>query len=285
MAGHGFVEVRSYPFGSAAALDDLGLAPDDERRRALRLANPLSDEDPLLRTTLLPGLLATTRRNVGRGCPDLAVFESGRVLPATRRRAGRAAAAGRRAPDRGRARCAGLGAARTSRYTSPWYSPALGRPAGGGGRAVAAQWADAVDLKVLAGALDVQSASGPRTWPRGTGSVRPRSWWGTTGGSRVRGECIHGSVRPWVCRIAPARRRSRCHVLTTHRAPLDRVPVVSAYPGGHPGVALVVAGSVPAAEVQDALTAGAGPLLESIRLFDVFEGEQSAPGRSRSRSP
>ena len=44
----------------------------------LRLANPLSDEEPELRTSLLPGLLATLRRNVGRGFDDVALFESGR---------------------------------------------------------------------------------------------------------------------------------------------------------------------------------------------------------------
>ena len=57
----------------------MGLASDDDRRQALVLANPLSDEEPELRTTLLPGLFATARRNVGRGTDDLALFEMGLV--------------------------------------------------------------------------------------------------------------------------------------------------------------------------------------------------------------
>jgi phenylalanyl-tRNA synthetase beta chain len=80
VAAAGYVEAPSYPFIGPRDLDALGLATDDPRRRALRLANPLSDEEPYLRTTLLPGLLATLRRNVGRGFTDVALFESGLVF-------------------------------------------------------------------------------------------------------------------------------------------------------------------------------------------------------------
>src|SRR5690606_21353229 len=52
---------------------------DDSRRRAVRLANPLADTHPELRTNLLVTLLETARRNVGRGQQDLALFETGLV--------------------------------------------------------------------------------------------------------------------------------------------------------------------------------------------------------------
>ena len=65
----------------------------------MRLANPLSDEEPLLRTTLLPGLLAALRRNVGRGTTDVALFEVGSVYrPGPRPAAAGPAAAGRPPP-------------------------------------------------------------------------------------------------------------------------------------------------------------------------------------------
>ncbi len=57
LADAGYVEAPSYPFIGPADLDALGLGADDPRRRTLRLANPISDEQPDLRTTLLPGLL------------------------------------------------------------------------------------------------------------------------------------------------------------------------------------------------------------------------------------
>ncbi|MFN8170024.1 MAG: phenylalanine--tRNA ligase subunit beta, partial [Candidatus Nanopelagicales bacterium] len=80
LAGAGYVEALSYPFVGEAELDALALPADDPRRDLLLLANPLSDEQPGMRTTLLPGLLATLRRNVGRGTTDVAVFESGAVV-------------------------------------------------------------------------------------------------------------------------------------------------------------------------------------------------------------
>ena len=62
----GYVEALAYPFVGEPDSTGLGLAADDERRATLRIANPLSDEEPLLRTTLLPGLLRTLARNVSR---------------------------------------------------------------------------------------------------------------------------------------------------------------------------------------------------------------------------
>ncbi|HEY9378962.1 MAG TPA: phenylalanine--tRNA ligase subunit beta, partial [Jiangellaceae bacterium] len=80
IASAGYVEAPSYPFIGPRDFEALGLAADDPRRQALRLANPLSDAEPLLRTTLLPGLLTTLKRNVGRGFTDVALFESGLVF-------------------------------------------------------------------------------------------------------------------------------------------------------------------------------------------------------------
>ncbi|WP_188037680.1 phenylalanine--tRNA ligase subunit beta, partial [Actinotalea sp. JY-7885] len=83
LAAAGFVETLSYPFVGAHQHDELALPADDERRRGLRLVNPLSDEQPELRTSLLVTLLDTARRNVSRGTTDLALSEIGLVtLPA-----------------------------------------------------------------------------------------------------------------------------------------------------------------------------------------------------------
>jgi phenylalanyl-tRNA synthetase beta chain len=85
LAEAGYVEVLSYPFVAPGIADALGLPADDPRRHAVRLANPLSTEEPLMRTTLLPPLLATLRRNIGRGQRDVALYELGLVfLPSPR---------------------------------------------------------------------------------------------------------------------------------------------------------------------------------------------------------
>ena len=56
-------------------------------------------------------------------------------------------------------------------------------------------------------------------------------------------------------------------------------PPISPYPVATVDVALVADGSVPAAEVELALRNGAGDLLESVRLFDVYTGVQVGEGR------
>jgi phenylalanyl-tRNA synthetase beta chain len=80
LAGMGVTEVQTLPFLSQADLDRLGLPAGDPRRRTLRLANPLSEEAPELRTTLLPGLAEVARRNLARGLDGVAVHELGAVF-------------------------------------------------------------------------------------------------------------------------------------------------------------------------------------------------------------
>ena len=56
-------------------------------------------------------------------------------------------------------------------------------------------------------------------------------------------------------------------------------PKISPFPAVLQDVAVVVAEEIPAADVEEALRAGGGELLEDIRLFDVFEGAQVGEGR------
>src|SRR4029079_2901294 len=65
MAAAGYIEVLSYPFVAPDVHDAFGLGADDPRRGALRLVNPISEDEPELRTSVLPGLLATALRNIG----------------------------------------------------------------------------------------------------------------------------------------------------------------------------------------------------------------------------
>src|SRR4029077_3274921 len=81
LAESGFVEILSSPFGSRSDADLLGLPPEDMRRPAVVVANPLSEDEPLMRTTLLPGLFRVLARNIGRGFADTALFELGLVFP------------------------------------------------------------------------------------------------------------------------------------------------------------------------------------------------------------
>jgi len=78
--GQGFTEVLNYSFISPQSADVLALPETDERRRFVRIANPLTEDQAVMRSTLLYGLLDTMRRNVNAGSPDLKLFELGKIF-------------------------------------------------------------------------------------------------------------------------------------------------------------------------------------------------------------
>ena len=279
LAHAGYVETPCYPFIGAADLDGLGLAPDDDRRNALRLANPLSDSEPLLRTTLLPGLLAALRRNVGRGTVNVALFEVG---PVVRPGPGTLPIAPRPSVDRRptEEEIAGLDAALPAqprrvavvltgeRERAGWWGP---------GRATT--WSDAVEAARLVAqearvAVEV-SKDEHAPWHPGRCAVLRRD--GTVVGHA--GE-LHPRV---VAALGLPERTSAMELdLDLLGAVTDPVPAprLSTYPPATQDVALIVDATVPAAEVEAALRDGAGELLESVRLFDVYRGPQVGEGKA-----
>ena len=93
-----------------------------------------------------------------------------------------------------------------------------------------------------------------------------------------------GEVAPKACETAGLPKRTAVMELDLGALIAAAVEVVTAtpistYPVAKEDVALVVASDVPAAAVEAALVSGAGPLLESVRLFDVYAGEQVGEGR------
>ena len=74
LAAAGLTEVLSYPFVAQADNDRWG-SPEGARVPSIRLANPISEAQPLLRVSILPGLLEVLKRNHSRGFRDLALYE------------------------------------------------------------------------------------------------------------------------------------------------------------------------------------------------------------------
>ncbi|MDO5495786.1 MAG: phenylalanine--tRNA ligase subunit beta, partial [bacterium] len=148
LAEHGLHEVLSYPF-VGDSYDRLGVPGDDPRRTMIRLANPIADDSPYLRSTLLAALVDTARRNVGRGNP-LAVVEAGMVT-----RAASAPGISPLPPVALRPADDVLVTIRESVPSQPWHVAAIaaGPLAAGGalGSARAVDWADAIELARLVG--------------------------------------------------------------------------------------------------------------------------------------
>ena len=76
----GFWEVINYSFISPQMLQDLKLPLQDNRAQALRIHNPLSEDQSIMRPTLIPGLLQVARTNAHRQNFNLKIFELGRVF-------------------------------------------------------------------------------------------------------------------------------------------------------------------------------------------------------------
>ncbi|MGB5984851.1 MAG: phenylalanine--tRNA ligase subunit beta, partial [Desulfobacterales bacterium] len=85
MTGLGFSEAITYSFTRGQAPDQLNLAPEDRRRRTVSLLNPLSEEQSVMRTSLLPGLLEATALNISRQSRNLKLFEIGNTFIARKR--------------------------------------------------------------------------------------------------------------------------------------------------------------------------------------------------------
>ncbi|MCX5383478.1 phenylalanine--tRNA ligase subunit beta [Streptomyces sp. NBC_00083] len=282
LAGAGFTEAPSYPFVAESVFDQLGLDADDANRAVVKLVNPLSDEEPALRTTLLPGLLATLRRNAGRGSHDLALFETGLVFhPSPTPGVAARLPVDRRPTDE---EIAALDAVLPvqPRHVGAVLAGAR-EQAGWWGRGRPADWADAVEaartVAAEAGlelAVD-QGQYGP--WHPGRCAelyVFPE------GVKTLVGHA--GELHPRVVKAfgLPARSCAMeldLDVLERAAEGVVQAPSISTFPVATQDVALVVDARVPAAAVENALRAGAGELLESIRLFDVYSGEQTGEGK------
>ncbi len=277
VAAAGFTEVLSYPFVAPAVHDALGLPPDDPRYDALRLVNPLSEAEPELRTSLLPGLLAAVQRNLGRGNRDLALFESGLVflrdpdappppdLTVLRRPTeDEVAQLYAAVPPQPRRTAAVLCGARR---VKTWQEAE--RPA---------DWSDAVDFaRVVARAAGAEltvRAAERAPWHPGRCAELVL-------GDRAIGYA--GELHPRVVAALDLPERT-CAVeldLDAFPAPQPaRAPRISTYPPVLLDLALVVDEAVPAAAVLHAVRDAAGPLLESVRLFDVYQDVQRL-GRGR----
>jgi phenylalanyl-tRNA synthetase beta chain len=93
-----------------------------------------------------------------------------------------------------------------------------------------------------------------------------------------------GELHPRVCRAygVPARTAYAeldLDVLLAHAPVVRPAPDFSTMPVAKADIALVVDATVPAGDVEAVLRAGAGELLESIRLFDVYTGDPVPAGR------
>ncbi|MDL9948309.1 phenylalanine--tRNA ligase subunit beta [Gordonia sp. ABSL11-1] len=275
LALDGYVEVLPYPFMPAGVFDIWDLPADDERRRTVAVLNPLESERPELNTTLLPGLLEMAARNIARGQRDLSLFTIGQIVLAGDQVTSVGALDVTRRPSDEEIAALDVSLPRQPLHVAVVLT-GLRDPAGPWGPGRAADHVDAFEAARAIGrasGVDVELiADDHRPWHPGR-CARVVVEGATVGHA--------GELHPAVLERAGLPKRLCAVEIDIDAVPLEQrlpAPRVSPFPAVLQDVAVVVADTVAAAEVEAALRAGAGELLESIDLFDVFTGDQVGAG-------
>lgn len=268
LAAQGFVEVANFPFVNQREMELFNFTGD--RAKAFRIANPISDEYPLLRTHLSPGLLRAASRNLARGEKSVALFESGlifrnlRTLPARKE------------------------IETTSRPSSkeiehiyesvPFQSMHLAAVVAGEieisgwwGKGRIATWEDAIELTAkllteITEEFEIVSADLSPWHP------------GRCAEFRVNGKPVAhaGEIHPRITSELNLPSRSIYFGLVLdaldEKKPIAAKPI-NPLPATTQDISMFVSSSVSAASVAAALREGAGEFLETVELFDRYQKE------------
>lgn len=279
LAGQGLSEIWSAPFVGDARHTALGWDADQARAMTVRLANPLSDEQPLMRISVLSTMVDALVRNIARGSRDVGLFEIGLVVARTGPQLvaptesvgvhpSSETLAAIHAAIPPQPRHLGILLA-GERDRSGWW---------GAGRRV-----DAGD--VIALVSSVAEALGVAVVMEAADDVMPFHPGRCAAVSLSSGALLGhaGELHPKVVAALGLPPR-------TVAAEIDLDQLIAAggsvqaqtvvtSPVAYSDVALVVDESVTAAALEAALRSGAGETLETVGLFDVYRGDQVGPGK------
>jgi phenylalanyl-tRNA synthetase beta chain len=267
----GFDQIVSWSFTDPGEAARLRMPADDLRAKPVRLANPLSEDQSEMRTTLLGSLLDSAARNAARGAERLALHELGSVYldePAT---------------DEGGPLAGDFPGERAAPVHEPLRigAIALGSLQPDSWRS-AAQSADFFALKgvaeALAGQLRVELSFAPGEQP----FLHPGRAAAVSVGGVVAGWL--GEVHPLVCRAwdvpaAVALELDAAPLFAASTAGEERYEDVTTFPAALRDIAVVLPDEVPAERLRAVVLAAGGELLRSARVFDLYEGEQLGEGR------
>jgi phenylalanyl-tRNA synthetase beta chain len=265
----GFDEIVGWSFTDPGEAGRLRIPADDPRATAVPLSNPLSEDQSVMRTTLLGSLLDVARSNLARGTDRIALFESGRIYL-----------------DSGHAGAGALAGGFPGERAAPVAEPhRLGCLAVGPLAPTSWRGEDApADFFVLKGTLE--ALAGQLGVELGfEASAEPFLHPGRAAQIEIGGEEAGwiGEVHPLVCRewdveVAVAFELSLSALVSAARYGEETFEDVTTYPAVIQDLAVVVVEDVAAAQVREAVLAGGGELLRSIEVFDLYQGEQLDEG-------
>jgi phenylalanyl-tRNA synthetase beta chain len=243
LVGRGLLEIIGWSFNSPGRRDRLRLPEDDPRRCHVVIENPMSEDQSVMRTTLLGSLLDVARHNAARGQGVRGIFESGRVYL-----------------DDGETQL-------------PHEHHALGALLPGDIFAAKGYLQAVVDALHV---QDVRFAAAPQPF------LHPGRSASVAAGREVVGWVgdVHPLVaREWDL-DAVAAFEVDLDAVSAHAPTLPVYEDLTSFPELREDIAIVVDGHVPAAVVLEAVRAAGGELLARAEVFDVYRGEQIAQGRT-----
>lgn len=267
----GFDQAISWGLTNPALYDRLGLGADDPRRRAVRVANPLSAEQSVMRTTLLGGLLDSARRNLAHGADAAALFESGRAYLAERPPLEGGTVAGAfpgdtAAPDREPHRLVAL---LVGSLTAPSWRGET--PAG-----------DFFTLKgvieVLARGLDTEAGFSPLSEPFLHPARGASVAFGGMGAGWL-GELHPTLAGAWDLPGGTAFELDLAPLFAAASRGEEVYEDVTTYPALLQDLAVVVPEDVTAETVRETVMAAGGEHLRETRIFDLYRGDQVGEGQ------
>ncbi len=260
LRGRGLSEAITFSFVSPGVTAKLRLPPDDDRTRVLLINNPLSEELSAMRTMLLPGLLGTAQRNVARDQSSLALFETGRVFLSN-------------GPDMQPEERVHLGVMLAGELTPKTW------------RSEAKQTDFYVVKGLLAGVLEALGVNW-RLVDGGPAFLHPGRAAEVLIDAHDAGYL--GEVHPSVARDfgldeldhPPAVFEIDLGLALAAAEKAERrfVDLIT-YPPVYQDIAVVVDDAVEAQTVLDCVRAAAGSELRSVRIFDLYRGEQVGEGK------
>jgi phenylalanyl-tRNA synthetase beta chain len=266
LASRGLAEVQTFPFTNQETIDSMGFV--GERAATYRIANPMSEEFPLMRVHLVPGLVEVAQRNISRGAKDFAIFEMGSIFRSSRKLVPFISPDISKRPDQKiidqifasvppqAYHVAGLLVGKVE--NEDWQ-----------GKARAYTWQDAI-----AYAQDILQLCNLQ-WTVKRSDFAP--WHpGRCAELIVDGKAVAhaGELHPRIVAKYGLPERSVAFAVGLSALPdsgLVRPTTVGTMPAALQDVALIVDADVTSAQVETALRAGAGELLESITLFDRYD--------------
>jgi len=266
LASRGLAEVQTFPFTNQETIDFMGFV--GERAATYRIANPMSEENPLMRVHLVPGLIEVARRNISRGAKNFAIFEMGSIFRSSQKLVPAISpATGKRPQDAEITEI--FGSVPPQAYHVAGLLVGKIENEDWQGKARSYNWQDAIafaqDIVQMCNLTFTVKRSDFAPWHPGRCAELV-----------VDGKAVAhaGELHPRIVAKYGLPERSVAFAVGLSVLPESGIVTpesVGTMPAAVQDIALIVDAAIPAADVEIALRKGAGDLLEEISLFDRYD--------------